>query len=211
MRTGKFTRVRYLRISRLSLEIVNGLTAQEKAAFLDQCLTWFLQLEQEEEIELVDTENPLLKLALREEISELQEGFNKYMQSVKAPKKETENADATPIQPTVNADITPVHPIEQNKPEKMYIQTIEQIKSELIRLGYSSDEIDKAIRSVNDWDDVQNKTAYVRKIIDNQRKAPKKILPAQDFQQRNYSGVQDELMKDLAKEMEEFKKTHPET
>ena len=32
-----------------------------------------------------------------------------------------------------------------------------------------------------------------------------KVLPAQDFAQRDYSGVQDEMMKSLAKEMEAFK------
>lgn len=30
------------------------------------------------------------------------------------------------------------------------------------------------------------------------------MLPAQDFAQRDYSGVQDEMMKSLAKEMEAF-------
>ena len=73
MRKGKFTRVRYLRISRMSLEIVNGLTEQAKAEFLDQCLRWFYQLENREEIEMVDTDNHQLNLALREEIAELQD------------------------------------------------------------------------------------------------------------------------------------------
>lgn len=35
---------------------------------------------------------------------------------------------------------------------------------------------------------------------------PQKVLPAQDFQQRDYSGVDAELMSDLAKEMAEFKR-----
>lgn len=33
----------------------------------------------------------------------------------------------------------------------------------------------------------------------------RKVSPAQDFAQRDYSGVQDEMMKELAKEMEEMK------
>lgn len=213
MRTGKFTRVRYLRISRLSLEIVNGLTAQEKASFLDQCLIWFLQLEQGEEIELIDTDNPILKLALREEIAELQNGFITYMDNANKRKRKEKSGmyqGSIPDQSLIHqgsSQNTPlIHPTEQNKQKEMYIQNIEQIRSELVRLGYSADEIDKAIRSVNDWDDIQNKTAYVRKIIDNQRKAPRKILPAQDFQQRDYSGVDDELKAKLAAEMAEFKK-----
>ena len=35
---------------------------------------------------------------------------------------------------------------------------------------------------------------------------PGKVLPAQDFQQRDYSGIEAQLMKNLAKEMEEYKK-----
>lgn len=36
---------------------------------------------------------------------------------------------------------------------------------------------------------------------------PKKILPAQDFQQRDYSGVEDEQLNDLAREMREYKES----
>lgn len=35
---------------------------------------------------------------------------------------------------------------------------------------------------------------------------PQRILPAQDFQQRDYSGVKDEMMSDLAREMAEAKR-----
>ncbi len=40
----------------------------------------------------------------------------------------------------------------------------------------------------------------------NVRQKAGRILPAQDFSQRDYSQVQDEMIKDLAKEMEAFKK-----
>ena len=33
-----------------------------------------------------------------------------------------------------------------------------------------------------------------------------KVLPAQDFAQRDYSGVEDEMIRDLAKEMEAYKR-----
>ena len=36
---------------------------------------------------------------------------------------------------------------------------------------------------------------------------PQKVLPAQDFQQRNYDGVQDEILTNLSKEMALFKAT----
>ena len=38
----------------------------------------------------------------------------------------------------------------------------------------------------------------------------KKVLPAQDFEQRDYSGVQDEIMAQLEKEMDEFVKSERE-
>ena len=38
------------------------------------------------------------------------------------------------------------------------------------------------------------------------KKKDSRVLPAQDFQQRDYSGVQDEMMGELAQDMEAFKK-----
>ena len=37
------------------------------------------------------------------------------------------------------------------------------------------------------------------------QKKNEKVLPAQDFAQRDYSGVQEEMMQTLAREMEAFK------
>ena len=39
------------------------------------------------------------------------------------------------------------------------------------------------------------------------QKKPQKVLPAQDFQQRSYDGVQDEILSNLSKEMAIFKAT----
>lgn len=49
--------------------------------------------------------------------------------------------------------------------------------------------------------------AYLRAVLKGERKPdkPVRVLPAQDFPQRDYSGVQGELMNDLAKEMAAFK------
>ena len=49
--------------------------------------------------------------------------------------------------------------------------------------------------------------AYLRTVLKGEKKPAKtgRVLPAQDFAQRDYSGVEDELMKNLAKEMEEYK------
>ncbi len=114
MRSGKFTRVRYLRISRMSLEIVQGLSAETKAIFLEQCLEWFLKLEKGEEIEMVDTGNVLLNVALREEIAELQEGFAKYMQSVEA-RSRGKIDDISANNPDDIGGLSAIHPTEEEQ------------------------------------------------------------------------------------------------
>ena len=53
--------------------------------------------------------------------------------------------------------------------------------------------------------------AYLRACMkDNQKPQKGKILPAQDFQQRDYSSVDDQLKAKLAKEMEEYMKKNPD-
>ena len=49
--------------------------------------------------------------------------------------------------------------------------------------------------------------AYLRAVLKGEKKPAKpiRVLPAQDFSQRDYSGVQDELNANLAKEMAAFK------
>ena len=65
----------------------------------------------------------------------------------------------------------------------------------------------KSGQKISDW------KACVRTWVSKEKKeqAPvqkqRRILPAQDFQQRDYSGVQDDMMSSLAKEMAAFKAT----
>ena len=48
--------------------------------------------------------------------------------------------------------------------------------------------------------------AYLRAVLKGEPKKPQgRVLPAQDFQQRDYTGVESELMADLAAEMRKFK------
>ena len=49
--------------------------------------------------------------------------------------------------------------------------------------------------------------AYLRAVLKGSgQKGQKRILPAQDFQQRDYSKVDEQLKAQLAKEMEEYMK-----
>ena len=201
MGKSKFTRVRYLRVRRSCLEIVHGLSAQEKALFLDTCLAWFLKLEHGEEIELVDTGNYILNVVLQDEMEELQEGFTTYMDNANKRKKALQSeepestADAPGIHPGSTLDTPQTHPTEQTTGNDKHIQIEKQIISDLVRHGYSSSEIEKAMNTVDCWDGIENKTGYVRRIIDNQRKAPKKTVSAQNYEQRNYEDVQEEIMR----------------
>ena len=205
MRESRFTRVQYLRINRGCLEIVCTLGEHEKAVFLDQCLAWFLQLEQGEEIKMVDTGNATLNLAMREEMAELDEGFIQYMHRATNTKK-GKDTNGTPQVHQRDTNGTPqAHLTEQTKPKENYIQNIEQTKSDLVRYGCTTDEISMAVASVKDWTDIQNPTAYLLQIIKNQRQKSRKVLPAQNFPQRDYSDVNKQVMDDLAREMADFK------
>ena len=205
MSKGKFTRVRYIWISRISLEVVNNLTEHEKALFLDQCLTWYLDLEQGKDIDVVETENKMLDFALREELPELQAGFEQYMRKATGTKKSTET-NITPMEGhSLPNGISMPTLSEQNRQDKNNKQIIDQIKSKLLPAGYSSDDVDRVCCSVQDWSVIQNPTGYVRKSIDNQRNRPQKKVLAQDFKQRDYSSVEAEMMADLAQEMKEYK------
>lgn len=49
--------------------------------------------------------------------------------------------------------------------------------------------------------------AYLEAVLKGTgKRKPVKVLPAQDFQQRDYSGADDEMMRGLAREMEAFRK-----
>ena len=79
-------------------------------------------------------------------------------------------------------------------------QDMEQLRAE----GYTGEEIERALKRC-EGKRVRNLPAYIRQSIENERTQAKRILPAQDFTQRDYSGVQDEMMKNLAEEMRQFK------
>ena len=86
---------------------------------------------------------------------------------------------------------------------------INQIKQQLIAEGYDGSEIEAAlIRSKGKC--VRDLAAYIRRTIENERRQGKRILPAQDFAQRDYSGVEDELLQQLAEDMEHYKEEQQE-
>ena len=208
---GKFERVRYLRVNRLSLEIVSSLGAAEKALYLDHMLTWFLQLERGEKLIQAETDNPVLALALREELGELETGFEKYMHNVNARKADNEQQETSDTPATDQSSITDAPAIDQRSitdaslicPSRfrsirsILTQTeIDQIKRGLLVSGYSDAEIDVALDRMTDQE-IKNPVGYLRKTMENEREKsrkqpPAKTVLAQQYAQRDYSGAQDE-------------------
>jgi len=70
--------MRYLTVSRVALELVCSMGAEENALFNRQLFSAFQQLEHEQKPEYKDTDNPILNIALREAFSELHRGYEIY-------------------------------------------------------------------------------------------------------------------------------------
>lgn len=70
--------VRYLTISRIAFELVTALSAEENLRFNRILFACFRQLESGSAISYEETENPILNIALREAVSELETGFYVY-------------------------------------------------------------------------------------------------------------------------------------
>lgn len=82
----------------------------------------------------------------------------------------------------------------------------DEIRETLRKKGASLTEIDAAMR---DCEGIEMKSPanYLWTVILNNRKKAKKVLPSHDFPQRSYDGVDEEMMANLAREMEDFKAT----
>lgn len=197
---GKFERVRYLRVNRMSLEIVASLGAAEKAQYMDQLFSWFLQLERGEELIPGETGNPVLDLALREALGELETGYEQYMKNVNARKTPVEPvedqrciSDAPAIDQRCISD-APVHNLSESNQtfrkirERLTEIQINHIKSDLRAAGYSDSEIDLGLDRTTDKE-LSNPTGYLRRVLENNRKEQKptgKTVTAQQYNQRPY-------------------------
>lgn len=81
------------------------------------------------------------------------------------------------------------------------------VRARLIAL-YADHGLDKMLAGFNECATHGAPTiAYLEAVLKGtgKKKPQMKVLPAQDFQQRDYSGVQDEIMADLAKEVAAMK------
>lgn len=208
MKKQKQARVRYLTISRIAFEIVSKLSDADNAQFNRILYSCFEQLEQGKQPEYEDTESPLLNIALGEALSELQYGYITYTRRQNGGKHDHDQCSTNaPTNAPTNATVEPhkqdkqtEHPdVDIQNPDQQ--QTTDDLFSDLVSQGYTVQQINNAISSVKDWTGIQNKTGYIVGIIKNQKK---KILPAQDFPQRPYDGVVQQMLNDLEKEVAEF-------
>lgn len=84
------------------------------------------------------------------------------------------------------------------------------VRAALIALyaEYSLDRLLEGIKSCSEHSAVN--LAYLRAVLKGGNKPvgkPVKVLPAQDFEQRSYDGVNEEIMRDLERRMDEFQRT----
>ena len=143
---------------------------------------------------------------LRQAAETMSNGFDAYMG----------RANANPEGKNGRMSMTghrPDNDTQSNQDQINQDQTIQdqinQIKQQLIAEGYDGSEIDSALKR-SKGKRVRDLAAYIRRTIENERRQAKRILPAQDFAQRDYSGVQDELMQQLAADMEHYKEEQQE-
>lgn len=111
-------KVRYLTISRLAIELVSSLSDADNAAFNKIVFSCFQQLEKGQQIRIQETDNPILQVAIREAVQELENGYRNYEQRINARKKssnmETENQRSITDESPINQRLT----IEKNRREK---------------------------------------------------------------------------------------------
>ena len=97
------------------------------------------------------------------------------------------------------------NPIPSSNQSK--ITSMEQLRA----AGYTDSEIERAKKRCG-GKRIRNLPAYIKQSIDNERhdRAVGKHVSAQDFEQRDYSEVEEQIKRDLAKRIEEYKREHPE-
>lgn len=79
------------------------------------------------------------------------------------------------------------------------------VRASLIRL-YTEHGLDKMIAAFTECvNHGAPNLAYLGAVLKGGQKKPVRVLPAQDFQQRDYSGVQDQMISDLEREISAMK------
>lgn len=141
-------KVRYLTISRVSLELVEKLSPEENAQFNRIIFSCFQQLESGQQLSYQDTESPILNVALREAAAELETGYRNYLQKInarkKAPADQADPDDQSAIDQRSTADQPPIDKREEEKREEKEKIRSEERGSEGMQGGKPFSEIEQA-------------------------------------------------------------------
>ena len=139
-------KVRYLTISRVSLEIVEKLSPEENAQFNRIIFSCFQQLESGQDLTYQETDSPFLNMALREAAAELETGYRNYIQKInarkKAPADQADPDDQSAIDQRSTADQPPIDNRREEKREEE--KRSEESVSEGMQGGRPFSEVEQA-------------------------------------------------------------------
>lgn len=192
-------RVRYLTIPRAGMELATILSVEDKGKYIDLVYQYFIWLEKGETPQLHETGSKVLDIALRETVSELTNGYNKYVQRMTARKKNTDHRSSTDTleqdhrssTDTSEPDSRYIYKNrtdkEQNRTDQEQIKTEQTItESDYLRLmkeGFSRNQIDEAVSRI-DWNGIKHPYNYLMTVL---KGSPQKQVSAQAYTQREYS------------------------
>ena len=134
-------KVRYLTISRVSLELVEKLSDQDNAQFNRIIFSCFQQLENGQDLTYQETESPILNVALREAAAELETGYRNYIQKINARKKPSPESESAIDQRSISDQPPTDNRREEKRREK---KKEEENRSEGMQGGSSFSQIEQA-------------------------------------------------------------------
>ena len=193
----------YICLDTRVIALVRRLQDQDRLAFFDGiCAAYAVKLAGEDSYTFPDS---IMGELMKQAADTMIDGFDKYMGRVNA-NLSGKKRDVDPMGSQWVANGTQSNQDQSNKDQYNRDQ-INQIKAQLMTDGYTDSEINSVISRCS-GKRVNNLMSYIRQSIDNERKKKQKAkrVPAQEYGQRDYSSVQDELIAQQDKEMEEYLK-----
>ena len=131
-------KVRYLTISRVSLELVEKLSDQDNAQFNRIIFSCFQQLENGQDLTYQETESPILNVALREAAAELETGYRNYIQKINARKKPSPESESAIDQRSISDQPPTDNRREEKRREKKKEEEMYQEEDTKMKKAYEA-------------------------------------------------------------------------
>lgn len=201
----------YICLDTRALKIVRRLSDGERLAFFDQIWTAYQRK--------LNGDNPpgfpesIIGDLLSQAWDTLSAGFDSYMSRARANPNGNNgkrHGDVNDIAETGHRDVNDIQSNQDHqKDDQPKEDHLNQIKSQLEAEGYQSAMIDEVINRSR-GKTINHPLNYFRTALERIKKDESITvpIPAQDFEQRDYSGMPAEDMARLAAEMAEFKANH---